>query len=227
MGDETGSDGIDAEKIAAYLSWLVDVDDPESPDYHHWDFDRRSEHPAWAGIYHFLEVEIETLMEAFDSLAEEELSEARRDLLGFYRMVTRAHVLMKDQFWESFDYPSAKTELGREDPKKMVRIDLGPPSGEPMAMVTLTLDQLREALEGQSAENRGLIEHLISLLEGDMPTVDEIVVCYFNTMKGHMHGTPFDVTLMVSRRLNYAGDILDVSYEELLERGFVPGDSEP
>ena len=178
-------------------------------------------------MYHFLEMEIETLMGAFDALAEEDLSEVRRDLLEFYRMVTRAHVLMKDQFWESFDYPSARAELGREDPKKMVRIDLGLPSGEPMAMGTWTLGQLREALEGQSAGNRGLIEHLISILEGDMPTVDEIVVCYYNTMKGHMHGTPFDVTLMVSRRLNYAGDILDVSYEELLERGCVPGDSDP
>ncbi len=216
-----------SEKASAFLSLLIDVDDPESPDYHGGDFERRAENSTWRGMYHFLEMEIETLMGAFDALAEEDLSEVRRDLLGFYRMVTRAHVLMKDQFWESFDHPSARTELGREDPKKMVRIDLGPPSGEPMAMGTWTLGQLREALEGQSAENRGLNEHLISVLEGDMPTVDEIVVCYFNTMKGHMHGTPFDVTLMVSRRLNYAGDILDVSYEELLERGFVPGDSEP
>ena len=126
------------------------------------------------------------------------LENKKKDLLAFYRNVMTTHLSVN--LWEVFDSEEySKTKLGREDPKKMIRVDFGPVTGEPFMMGSWTLDQLQGALVGQDKETLSLNKYLIDLLEQEVVTVDVILVSYFNTKKMHEHGIPFDIVLLQTR----------------------------
>jgi len=197
---EYSVDELEIFEMTRFLSLLMNIDEPISIE--------RAERMEDIDLDAFLHVGMDNFMEAFKRLESSNLSEHQKDLFEFIRRVKTCHNrwMTIDEPWEIFDSPEAKAELGREDPKKMLRVNFGPMSiGEELPMIeAVTLNQLREKIsdleKDDPNEMKPWVDYLIGMLELDFITKDEIVVCYADTEMMIKHGIPYDRVLSLSRR---------------------------